>query len=394
MMLTAWVLGWVVLSLIIWLILLLFWGQFWRSDQCLSTATVSLSAYPMIAIAIPARNEANLLPDTLPSLLTQDYPGQFQIILVDDDSTDNTSKVARSIAQNLDKIDKLCIIPGKPLPPGWTGKLWAMHQGTEYAQTLNPEYILLTDADIYHEPHNLAKLVAKAQNEQLDLVSLMVKLRCKSFWEKLLIPAFIFFFEKLYPFRWVNNHQKSVAAAAGGCILISSKALHEIGGIAAVKNALIDDCALATAVKLDKSGKPQRRIWLGLGDKTQSLRPYDSLSAIWDMVTRTAYTQLNYSPLLLISTVISMSLIYLLPPLALIWGLVSSNWLIAGLAGLVFLMMSIAYLPTIRLYKLSPLWAFSLSAIAFLYTLMTLDSARRHWLKQGGSWKGRVYSQH
>lgn len=382
------------LSLIIWVILLLFWGQFWRSDQRLPNAASFLISPPLVRVVIPARNEADLLSVTLGSLLQQDYPGLLEIILVDDGSTDGTAEVAYRTAQAEGKMAQLKVIAGQPLPTGWTGKLWALQQGIEYAQTLTPSpaYLFLTDADIVHNSRNLSRLVTKAQSEQLDLVSVMVKLRCKSYWEKLLIPAFVFFFEKLYPFRWVNNPQKSTAAAAGGCILLANAVLQDIGGISVVKDALIDDCALAAAVKLDEAGKPTRKIWLGLGSDTQSLRPYDSLGAIWDMVARTAYTQLNYSPGLLLGTVFGMSLIYLIPPLLTIGGILTGQSLLAVIGGGTWLLMSLAYLPTVRFYGLSFAWAFGLSAITLLYTLMTLDSARRHWFHQGGIWKGRVYS--
>ncbi|MFW6359934.1 MAG: glycosyltransferase [Chroococcales cyanobacterium] len=397
------------LSLAIWIYLLGFRGQFWRCDQRLDSQTAELETWPTISVVIPARNEADLLPKTLRSLLTQNYPGILNIILVDDHSSDGTAKVANQVGQELGKTQLLHILSAKPLPPNWTGKLWALQQGTDYAQTLTPppDYCLLTDADIQHDPDNLRQLVTKAEQDNLDLVSLMVKLRCESFWEKFLIPAFIFFFEKLYPFPWVNNPTKPMAAAAGGCILLKSEALNRIGGIAIVKNALIDDCALAAAVKLGKLPKspgknpisdqfPLKKdispIWLGLSEKTISLRPYSSLATIWQMVARTAYTQLNYSPLLLAGTVVAMMIIYLIPPIAIIFGSLSENGQIAIVGLITWLLMAVAYFPTVRLYQRSPLWALSLPAIAFLYTLMTLDSALRHWQKRGGNWKGRVYS--
>ena len=381
------------LSLLIWFVLLFFRGQFWRLDQLIEEPAVKLNQFPSVCAVIPARNEAQLLPVTLRSLLKQNYPGAFSIVLVDDHSTDETASIAQKVAQELDKTDQLHILSAKPLPSNWTGKLWALEQGTEYAQTLTPipDYFLLTDADIEHEAQNLSNLVAKAKQEDLDLVSLMVQLRCESFWEKLLIPAFVFFFEKLYPFRWVNDPTKSTAAAAGGCILITREALKRIGGIEVVKNALIDDCALADAVKSTGKKESKGRIWLGLSNSTRSLRPYPSLGTIWEMVARTAFTQLNYSPWLLLGTIIGMTLIYIVPPLGAIFGIITGNWgvAIAGLIG--WLLMTYAYSPTVKFYRCSPLWAFCLSAIAFLYTLMTLDSALRYWQKRGGAWKGRVY---
>jgi len=452
------------LSLIIWLVLLFGRGQFWRSDQFLRDEgggmrdenkplhPPSLIPYPFICAIIPARNEADLLPVTLRSLLTQDYPN-LRIILVDDQSTDGTADVARQTAQALDP-SRLTVITAEPLPVGWTGKLWAMEQGVRYAQTLSPspDYFLLTDADISHHPENLHQLVAKAQADDLDLVSLMVLLRCKSTWEKLLIPAFVFFFQKLYPFRWANDPNHKLAAAAGGCILLRRDALTQIGGLQILRQALIDDCSLAQAVKglgrrqeaegrgqkagvgsresgvgsreseveevegageaeeaaLTQNSKlktlyphtphpslltphPSGKIWLGLTRQTHSLRPYPSLKTIWDMVARTAFTQLNYSPLLLFGTLVGMTIIYVVPPVSTIVGLLTGQWSIALVGLLTWLLIGVAYLPTLRLYQCPPLLAFGLPAIAFLYTIMTLDSALRHWRGEGGAWKGRVY---
>ncbi|MBD2434435.1 MULTISPECIES: glycosyltransferase [Fischerella] len=389
----------VIVSLLIWIALLTLWGQFWQTDQQLEVTETHLEKLPSVCVVIPARNEADLLPKTLRSLLCQNYPGSFTIFLVDDHSTDGTAEVAQQTAQALNKDQQLHLITAQALPPGWSGKLWAMEQGINKATTiLEPDYLLLTDADIEHDPVNLHQLVAKAEQENLDLVSLMVRLRCENFWEKLLIPAFVFFFQKLYPFRWVNDPQKSTAAAAGGCILIRTAALKRIGGLQVIRQALIDDCALAHAIKSVKSSSPPSphhstspKIWLGLSSSTHSLRPYPSLSPIWDMIARTAFTQLNYSPLLLIGTLVGMILVYIVPPLGLIVGTLTGNWLVA-LTGLsAWLLMSLAYLPMVRFYQ-CPLWlAFCLPIIAFLYTLMTLDSALRYWQGRGGGWKGRVY---
>lgn len=376
------------LSLVIWIGLLSFWGQFWRVDQQLELKDVpcNVSTLPTVCAVIPARNEAELLPITLRSLLLQDYSGTFNIFLVDDHSTDGTANFAEGVAVAVNKPQQLHIVSSTSLPPGWTGKLWAMEQGIKKANTFTPDYFLLTDADIEHDSSNLRRLVAKAVAEDLDLVSVMVRLRCESFWELLLIPAFVFFFQKLYPFRWVNQPKNKIAAAAGGCILIRREALERIGGLAVIRQALIDDCALAQAVK-----SSQGQIWLGLSALTRSLRPYDSLETIWDMVARSAYTQLNYSPLLLVGSVLGMILVYLVPPVGMILGGLWGNLAIAitGLSG--WLLMTLAYWPMIRFYQRSPVLAFCLPAIAFLYTLMTLDSALRHWQGRGGAWKGRVY---
>ncbi|QFS44103.1 glycosyltransferase [Nostoc sphaeroides] len=406
------VLGLMLLSLTIWLGLLCFWGQFWRTDQQLEVTETQLKSLPVVCAVVPARNEAQLLPTTLRSLLLQDYPGSFNVFLVDDRSTDQTANFAEGVAHAVAKPQQLHIISGESLPNGWSGKLWAVEQGINSASKFAPDYFLLTDADIEHDPGNLRRLVAKAVQEDLDMVSVMVRLRCESFWEKLLIPAFVFFFQKLYPFRWVNNPNNPTAAAAGGSILIAREALERIGGIQVIRQALIDDCALAQAVKrgsgnwglgtreqFSQSPIPnpqspipsQGRIWLGLSTLTHSLRPYDSLATIWDMVARTAYTQLNYSPLLLLGTLVGMPLIYLVPPVCVILGAIWGNWAIALTGILGWLLMTFAYYPTIRFYKCSLWFAFSLPAIAFLYTLMTLDSALRHWQGRGGAWKGRVY---
>jgi hopene-associated glycosyltransferase HpnB len=414
------VLGLMLLSLTIWLALLCFRGQFWRLDQQLEVTETPLKSLPVVCAVVPARNEAELLPTSLRSLLLQDYPGSFNVFLVDDRSTDRTANFAEGVAHAVGKPQQLHIISGESLPPGWSGKLWAVEQGIKNASLFAPDYFFLTDADIEHDVSNLSRLVAKAEQENLDLVSVMVRLRCESFWEKLLIPAFVFFFQKLYPFRWVNNPNSSTAAAAGGSILIAREALERIGGIQVIRQALIDDCALADAVKKsggvgsgewgvenqEDAGKfsfsvsprlpvsvssPTGRIWLGLSTLTRSLRPYDSLATIWDMIARTAYTQLNYSPLLLLGTLVGMPLIYLVAPVGMILGVVWGNWAIALTGLLGWLLMTLAYYPTIRFYKCSFWLAFSLPAIAFLYTLMTLDSALRHWQGRGGGWKGRVY---
>jgi hopene-associated glycosyltransferase HpnB len=375
------------ISLITWLFLLLFWGQFWRVNHQLETnKSVIEKPLPKVCVIVPARNEANVIPISLRSLLLQDYTGNFTIFLVDDQSSDGTANFAQGVAYALDKTDKLQIVSSASLPTGWTGKLWAMAQGVEKASELTPDYFLLTDADIQHHISNLRRLVAKAESQNLDLVSIMVRLRCQSFWEQLLIPAFVFFFQKLYPFSWINNPKKTTAAAAGGCILIHRESLNRIGGLQIIRQALIDDCSLAKAVKSNHG-----KIWLGLSTSTISLRPYDSLKTIWDMVARSAYTQLNYSPVLLVGSLLGMTLVYLLPPIGIILGVLLGNCPITLVSFTAYLLMTFAYLPIIRFYKCPAIFAFSLPIIAFLYTLMTVDSALRHWQGRGGEWKGRVY---
>ncbi|MBD2580042.1 glycosyltransferase [Oscillatoria sp. FACHB-1406] len=392
-------------SLLIWIVLIFFWGDFWKCncklDANSQSSLIEKSSVSVCAV-VPARNEAEVLPKTLRSLFQQTYP--LTVILIDDQSSDGTADIAKEVAASLsiktatispeivaDSDTQLHILSSQPLPAGWTGKLWALEQATHYATQLSPppDYLLLSDADIDRVPTNVESLLLKARAEHLDLVSLMVLLRCQSFWEKLIVPAFVFFFQKLYPFSWTNDPKKSTAAAAGGCILMKREALERIGGIAAIKNALIDDCSLAKAVK---SSAPDAKIWLGLTESAFSLRPYDSLSTLWDMVARTAFTQLNYSPLLLLGTLLGMGLVYLVPQGAAIGGMVAGNWQIAIAGFSAWSLMSISYLPTLRLYRRSPWFALTLPFIAFLYSLMTLDSALRHWQGRGGSWKGRVYN--
>ena len=394
------------LSLLIWIGLLTLWGQFWRCDQRLPQTPATLIApYPKIAAVIPARNEAEVIGTSVQSLLHQDYPGELAIWVVDDQSEDGTATIVENLGRDFKSGQRsLQVLSGQPLPKGWTGKLWALEQGTQQAigTPIPPDYLWLTDADIAHAPGSLSQLVQKAarplsigagEPQHLALVSLMVKLRCESFWEKLLIPAFIFIFQKLYPFPWVNNPHRTMAAAAGGCILIQRSALENIGGIAALREALIDDCTLARKVKCG-SGQTYAPIWLGLSADTISLRAYDRLDSIWGMVARTAYTQLNYSPGLLLGTVLGMGLVYLAAPLGVLYGLIQpgqSSLFILSLA--IWLLMTIAYRPTVKFYGLSTLWALSLPLVALLYTAMTIDSARQHWLGKGGAWKGRTYDR-
>jgi hopene-associated glycosyltransferase HpnB len=384
------------LSSLSWIYLLVFRGQFWRCDRQLDASSPkTLSQWPSVCAIMPARNEASMLPQSLKGLLTQDYPGEFRVLLVDDQSTDGTAEIAWTVAQACDRETSLIVKTTKPLPIGWSGKLWAVHQGLQAvlqdpANAL-PDYFLLTDADILHGPENLKQLVVKAERDRLDLVSLMVLLRTQSFWEKLLIPAFVFFFQKLYPFPWVNQPDRSTAAAAGGCSLVRRDRLMEVGGIEAIRKALIDDCALGAVIKGDPKEGRAGRIWLGLTTTTISLRPYSSLESIWTMVARTAFTQLNYSFLLLLGSLLGMLLVYAMAPIGLLLGVLTGQWLVAGVSTIPWGLMAIAYWPTIRLYRLSPLWTLALPFIGILYTLMTVDSALRHVQGRGGSWKGRVY---
>ncbi len=372
----------------LWVGILFLRGRFWYADQRLETVhkVSGLNEWPEVVCVIPARNEAKTIARTVASLTDQDYPGRVNVIVIDDNSNDYTAHIAGS---NLKNPDLLHVFIGKPLQKGWSGKLWAVHQGLDKARHLAPDasFVLLTDADIIHDKKSLYRLVTKAMNCQLDLVSVMVKLRTNNFWEKLLIPAFIFFFQKLYPFPWVNDPKKSLAAAAGGCMLVRSSALDRIGGVKSIYDRLIDDCQLAALIK---KGGP---IWLGLSDKIISERHYNHLSEIWEMVARTAYEQLGNSLIILIGTIAAMVIIYLLPPFSAIVFFFGGplELMIVGLT--CWLMMGIAYKPTLSFYGMSQFWILLLPLSAFIYTLMTISSAINYLRGRGGVWKGRHYSK-
>jgi hopene-associated glycosyltransferase HpnB len=366
----------------VWLVLLFWRGGFWLSAERDDGAIPYPSAWPSVTVVIPARDEADGIGQAIGSLLRQDYAGDWNIVLVDDASSDGTAEVARRTAWELQAEARLTVFSGRPLPAGWTGKLWALKQGIEVAQAgaKSPDYLLLTDADIVYEPRVLRDLIARAESGRLVLTSLMVKLRCESFAEWCLIPAFIFFFQMLYPFSWVNRADRKTAAAAGGCMLVRALTLRQAGGIDAIRNALIDDCALARIMKA------RGPIWLGLTERVHSIRRYASFEDIRRMVARSAYAQLRYSLLLLIGTVIGMALIYLAPPL-----LAGSGSGVAWILGLwAWTLMAVAFQPTLRLYGLSVLWGLALPVIAFSYLLFTFDSAWQFARGQGGMWKGRV----
>jgi hopene-associated glycosyltransferase HpnB len=371
------------LALAIWLYLIAGRGGFWlasvRDD---SGQDAALATSPGIVAIVPARNEAEVIAENIRSLLAQDYPGSFHIVLVDDQSRDGTAEIATAIAEDMNAQDRLIIVRGRALPANWTGKVWAMKQGVNHAEELHelPRYLLFTDADIAYAPDALTKLVARAEAGHLVLTSLMVKLRCEAFAERALIPAFVFFFQMLFPFAWVNNPHSGTAAAAGGCMLVRRDALHAAGGIDAISDALIDDCALGRKLKL---GGP---IWLGLTDRVRSLRAYPHLGDIRRMVSRSAYDQLHYSPILLIGTVVGMTLVYLVPPFFTLFGSGLSR--VSG--ALAFALMVLAFQPILRFYRRSPLWGLALPAIAAAYMVFTLDSAYQHLRGRGGLWKGRV----
>ncbi len=386
------------LSLLSWIVLLLFWGGFWRGRErfvCPPEAATR-QHWPTVVACIPARNEADVLDETLRAVLAQDYPGRFRVVLADDASEDGTGALARRLARALDAEDRLSVIAPPPLPEGWTGKLWALNAAVAEARRLAPEarYLWFTDADILHRPDNLRCLVAKAEAEDLDLTSQMVELSCRSFWDRLLVPAFVFFFAKLYPFGWVNDPRARTAAAAGGCMLLRRAAFERAGGLEPVRERIIDDCAIGHAIKrrgrpLDAEGRAGR-VWLGTSGHARSARAYERLDEIWRMVARTAYTQLHHSPWLLAGTLLGLALVYLVPPLlVLTWplhGVAAAGWP----ALLTWLAMALALVPTLRHYR-QPLWLAPLLPLAaLLYSGMTLDSARRYHAGRGGGWKGRA----
>jgi len=373
--------------LLAWLYLVLLHGGFWltgeREEAYRSFADGMPGAWPAVVAVVPARNEADMLPRSLASLAAQSYPGEFSIVLVDDQSSDGTGDIARRLAETAGR--EITVVSGQPLPSAWTGKVWAMEQGIAAASAGEhpPRYLLLTDADIGYEPGALASLVARASSERRVLTSVMAKLNCESLAERALIPAFVFFFKMLYPFGWANQRHTATAAAAGGCMLIDRAALERAGGIQSIRGALIDDCTLAKVMKA------QGPIWLGMSERVLSLRPYPKVEDIRRMVARSAYAQLRYSPLLLLGTTFGMGVLYLAPPV-LILTASSPAWLFAAAA---YGLMALSFQPTLRFYHRSRLWGLALPLIAAVYLGFTLDSAYQHGAGRGGLWKGRVQAQ-
>jgi hopene-associated glycosyltransferase HpnB len=370
-----------VAPLLIWAWLLAAHGGFWlareRDDR---DAPPDPAVWPGVVAVVPARDEVDVIARSVGSLLAQDYPGTLHVIVVDDQSSDGTAAAARAEAERQGRSGRVEIIAGQSPPAGWTGKLWAVSLGVARAEAAHaPKYLWLTDADIGHAPDNLRALVSRAEAGGLTLASLMAELHCKTPAERLLIPAFVFFFQMLFPFARVNRPGRT-AAAAGGCMLVRREALAAGGGVAAIRRALIDDCALGALMKA------RGPIWLGLTRRAVSLRPYTTMGEIGRMVSRSAYAQLDYSPVKLAGTLVGMSLVYLAPVAAVVFGGTALS--IAGAGA--WLMMAAAFQPTLRFYRASPLWGLALPAIAAAYTAFTLQSAVQMWRGRGGFWKGRA----
>ncbi len=372
----------------VWVYLMVARGGFWRMARFDDLAPApGFMAWPSVAVVVPARDEAAGVADCVRSVLGQPYPGELTMVLVDDHSQDGTAQIAAQAAAAIGAAQRLTVLSGQPLPQGWTGKLWAVKQGLALVENraAQPDYILLTDADIVYSGDVVTRLVARAQNERLAMTSIMAKLRCESFAEKYLIPAFVFFFAMLYPFAWVRRRDRATAAAAGGCILARWEALRAIGGIESIRGALIDDCALGAKLKT------QGPVWLGLSQHVRSTRASDTLGEIGQMISRSAYAQLRYSPVLLIGVIVVMAIVFLAPvPIALLGH---GHGPACVLAAAAWLAMALAFQPTLRYYGQSALWGAALPAIAFAYMIFTVNSAVQHFQGRGGMWKGRAQAQ-
>ncbi len=372
-------------ALAAWIYLILGRGFFWsmreRDDR---NQPPEPTVWPSVTAVVPARNEADVIATSVTSLLTQDYPGALRLVLVDDNSEDATGELAARTAAVIGATRRIDVISGRPLAAGWTGKLWAVSQGVEHASLDRPTYLWLTDADIAHEAGALRRLVARAEAGRLALVSLMARLQTGTLPERMLIPAFVFFFDMLYPFALVNDPRRRVAAAAGGCMLVRREALEAAGGIAAIRAEIIDDCALAGRLKA------QGPIWLGVTRTSLSLRPYRTFGEIGRMVSRSAYAQLDYSPWLLGGTVLGMALVYLAAPTVAVFA---DGWGARALGAAAWAAMAASFQPMLRYYRVSPLWGLALPLIGAIYVAFTVQSAIDVWRGRGGMWKGRAQAQ-
>jgi hopene-associated glycosyltransferase HpnB len=365
------------LPLAIWTYLMLARGWFWRFTP-FQVSDVRSSGAERIAVVIPARDEAASIGHVLASWEAQRYDGPLRVFIVDDHSSDGTAEIARRMIAD---SSRFCLLNAPEKPAGWTGKLWAVAQGVEATRQFAPDYFLFTDADIVHAPGTLQSLLRCAQTGGYDMVSLMVRLHCATWPERALIPAFVFFFFLLYPPRWIADPHSKAAGAAGGCMLVRRDALERAGGIEVIHDALIDDCALASAIK-----RTGGRVFLAPAESSESLRVYRTWGEIGRMISRTAFTQLRYSPLLLIGTLAGLAVTYFWPVGLALFA--AGSMRVAGIAA--WLLMSIMYAGVVRYYRLSPLWAIALPAIALFYAGATVDSAIRYWQGRGGEWKGRT----
>ena len=367
------------LSAVTWSYLALARGSFWRIKNAKPDASDKAGFSGGVVAVIPARNEAELIGPVVTSLLNQCVA--MPVLLVDDESSDGTADVARRASEKAGKADALIVIQSKPLPAGWTGKLWSMHQGIERARALNPAWLLLADADVLHGAETVANLGLIASHGHYDQVSFMVKLHCESLPEKLLIPAFVYFFFMLYPPAWIRDTRRSTAGAAGGCMLVRAETLERAGGLEAIRGALIDDCSLARLLKQHGG-----RLWIGLADQSQTLRRYETFSDVEHMVSRTAFNQLKHSSLLLLCTIAGMVITYLAPPLLLL----THSRLAIFMGAAAWAAMTMTYSTMVRYYRLNPAWALTLPLAALFYLGATMHSAVKYWNGSGGDWKGRV----
>jgi hopene-associated glycosyltransferase HpnB len=362
-----------------WSYLVLARGFFWRTKAAGSDFSTKAEFSGRVVAVVPARNEAELIGPVITSLLSQSVA--MLVLLVDDESIDGTADVARRAAEKAGKTDSLIVIQSKPLPTGWTGKLWSMHQGIEYARAFNPAWLMLADADVLHGTETLGNLGLIASQGHYDLVSFMVKLHCESLAEKLLIPAFVYFFFMLYPPAWVANPRRSTAGAAGGCMLVRTETLEQAGGLEAIRGTVIDDCALAGLIKQHGG-----RLWLSLTDQSKSLRLYETFSHIEHMISRTAFNQLEHSSWLLLCTIAGMVITYLAPPLLLL----THSRPVIFLGAAAWTAMTITYSRVVNCYRLNPAWALTLPLASLFYLGATIHSAVKYWTGSGGEWKGRV----